>query len=140
MTTIGKNIRSVRINRGLSQEQLAQALGVTKATISRYENGNREPRNDQLKLIAKILDVTAAHLQGYETTNNELSVSTANLKRIIDCINESYDEITYEDCIRLTQMIQIFSTLNDRAQIDAIIRLENFAAYIWNGKKEPPQD
>lgn len=39
MRDISKNIREVRLRRGMSQEQLAQALHVTRQTVSNYETG-----------------------------------------------------------------------------------------------------
>ncbi len=38
----GEKIRALRISRGMSQEQLAELLGVNKNSISRYENGQME--------------------------------------------------------------------------------------------------
>lgn len=40
MRDISKNIREVRLRRGMSQEQLAQALHVTRQTVSNYETGD----------------------------------------------------------------------------------------------------
>lgn len=39
MRDIGKNIRTLRTRRGLSQDQLAEALHVTRQTVSNYETG-----------------------------------------------------------------------------------------------------
>lgn len=39
MRDIGKNIRALRVRRGLSQDQLAESLHVTRQTISNYETG-----------------------------------------------------------------------------------------------------
>ena len=39
MRDISKNIREVRLRRGMSQEHLAQALHVTRQTVSNYETG-----------------------------------------------------------------------------------------------------
>ena len=39
MRDIGKNIRALRARRGLSQDQLAEALHVTRQTVSNYETG-----------------------------------------------------------------------------------------------------
>lgn len=66
MSILGDRIKAARIERGLSQENLANAVGVRKATISRYENGEREPRIEQIKSIAKVLNVSEGYLQGYE--------------------------------------------------------------------------
>lgn len=39
MNNIGKNIRTLRIRKKLSQDQLAQVLHVTRQTVSNYETG-----------------------------------------------------------------------------------------------------
>lgn len=40
LKTLGKNIKLVRVNNELSQENIAQMLGVSQACIAKYENGN----------------------------------------------------------------------------------------------------
>ena len=40
---LGPYIKSRRNNLGMTQKQLAKKVGVTDVTISRYENGKREP-------------------------------------------------------------------------------------------------
>ncbi len=40
---VGKLIRELRLALGLTQEQLAAALGVTYSTINRWENGRSKP-------------------------------------------------------------------------------------------------
>ena len=39
MRDIGKNIRTLRERKGMTQEELAQALFVTRQTVSNYETG-----------------------------------------------------------------------------------------------------
>ena len=39
MRDIGKNIKTLRIRRGMTQDELAEALYVTKQTVSNYETG-----------------------------------------------------------------------------------------------------
>lgn len=39
MRDIGKNIRTLREKKGMTQEELAQALFVTRQTVSNYETG-----------------------------------------------------------------------------------------------------
>ena len=134
MSSIGENIRAARRAHGWSQEKLAQLVGVKKATISRYENGSREPRSEQLKEIAVALGVTAAFLQGYETLDQLSTVSQSNLGRIISCIQHHFPEITYEDCEYLIDLISCFASINDRARDGALFKLRDFAAYIWNQK------
>lgn len=62
MVNIGKRIKSARQKVGMSQEELAQTIGVTKSTISKYEKGAREPRYDQLQRIATALGTSISNL------------------------------------------------------------------------------
>lgn len=54
-------IRAVRIAAGMTQQQLADALGVAQQSVTRWETGEREPRISTLRRIAAVLgcDVTA---------------------------------------------------------------------------------
>lgn len=61
---IGARLRMLRKEQGITQSQLAQALSVTKFTISAYENGRSEP-DDEIKLrIARLLNVSLDYLLG----------------------------------------------------------------------------
>ena len=48
-------IRAVRIAAGMTQQQLADALGVAQQSVTRWETGEREPRVSTLKRIAAVL-------------------------------------------------------------------------------------
>lgn len=54
-------IRAARLAAGMTQQQLADALGVAQQSVTRWETGEREPRVSTLKRIAAVLgcDVTA---------------------------------------------------------------------------------
>lgn len=58
-----KTARDIRIRAGLTEEDMAQALGVTQSTISRWEGGSRQPRGDAAirwaELLAKLERVNA---------------------------------------------------------------------------------
>ena len=41
--TLGENLRELRIGRGLSQEEVARALFVSRQSVSKWENGAAEP-------------------------------------------------------------------------------------------------
>ena len=64
MSAIGSNIKTARKQAGLTQAQLAQMAGITKAAISRYESDLRVPRAEHLKAIAEVLGTTADALLG----------------------------------------------------------------------------
>ena len=57
-------IHELRIKSGLSQEELAQRLMVTRQAVSRWENGETVPNTDTLKLLSEVFDVSINTLLG----------------------------------------------------------------------------
>ena len=57
---------TLRKKHGLSQEQMANKLFVTRQAVSRWENGETLPGIDTLKSISKIFDVSPGSLLGFE--------------------------------------------------------------------------
>ncbi|MEN1968365.1 helix-turn-helix domain-containing protein [Lentibacillus sp. N15] len=57
MTGIGKRIKQARLNKGLTQQQLADMCGFTKGLISQIENGKTSSAVATLSKIAKKLEV-----------------------------------------------------------------------------------
>lgn len=55
--SIGKRIQKIRKNRGLSQQELGELLGVSGSMIGQYENDLRNPKRETIKKIAKALGV-----------------------------------------------------------------------------------
>ena len=68
---IGKFIAENRKNKKMTQEQLAEKLGVTSKTISRWENGNYMPDISLLKPISEELGVTLNDLLSGEKVEKE---------------------------------------------------------------------
>ena len=61
---LGCRIADHRRAAGLSQDQLADRVGVERRTIQRYEAGTRDPGYSDLVLIADALDTPLAKLVG----------------------------------------------------------------------------
>jgi len=55
MRDIGKNIKDLRVQRNMTQEELAEKLFVTRQTVSNYETGKSRPDIDMLMQIAEVL-------------------------------------------------------------------------------------
>lgn len=71
----GELIKTARKNKGLTQKQLAEKTGLAIVTIQQYERNLRQPRIENIKKIAEVLDVSPAYLMGWEeeqTLNNLL--------------------------------------------------------------------
>lgn len=62
--TIGENIRRVRLEKGLTQKQVAQACGTADAYIRAYELGKYNPKPATVAKIANAMGVTPAELYG----------------------------------------------------------------------------
>ena len=60
------NIRNLRKNRGLTQEELAIRLNVVRQTVSKWEKGLSVPDAEMLQKLADILEVTVSQLLGGE--------------------------------------------------------------------------
>ena len=57
-------IRSLRSKAGLSQEELAEKVYVTRQAVSRWENGDTVPNTETLKLLSALFDVSINTLLG----------------------------------------------------------------------------
>lgn len=61
---IGARLRARRVALGLSQDQLAQALGVSYQQVQKYENGSNRIAAARLVVLAERLKTTVAALTG----------------------------------------------------------------------------
>nr|DAE29743.1 MAG TPA: Repressor protein CI [virus sp. ctyMK1] len=59
---IGKRIKEARNNLGLTQEELAKMLGITKGAIANYENETSHPKEPIMYKLFKVLKVDANYL------------------------------------------------------------------------------
>ena len=67
MKTTGEKIREGRANLGITQTELAEKIGVTLRTISKYEKQGVMPRGANLQKLAEVLGVSIAYLSNDET-------------------------------------------------------------------------
>ena len=57
-------ILKLRMQKGLSQDELAEKIMVTRQAVSRWENGETVPNTETLKLLSKEFDVSINTLLG----------------------------------------------------------------------------
>ena len=71
MKLLGEKIWRLREKRGLSQEEFAERLGVSRQTVSNWENDRATPDAYKLKLLCEVLCVSADELleTGAESAN-----------------------------------------------------------------------
>lgn len=89
MATFQQRLRQLRKDKGLTIEQLAKELGTAKSTLSRYENGLREPKKDFLEILSSYFDVSYNFLLGITDVkhdNNENNIIDNEILEALDDI------------------------------------------------------
>lgn len=67
-----ERLKQMRVRHGLTQDQAAEALQVTKGAISAWENGRNRPLFEQIVSICDLFRCTTDDLMGGELRNNPL--------------------------------------------------------------------
>lgn len=71
MDNIGKRIKRLRTEQGITQEQLAERLHVTRQAVSNWEIGKTQPDIETLTTLAEVLGVTVEELIYGKTTDTK---------------------------------------------------------------------
>lgn len=136
-TNIGDKIKTFRAKAQMTQEQLAQAIGVKRSVISKYENGSVEPSISQLQRIAKALGVSWYELMGLRDeisalealTNshpgfNFIPGSNGEICPVSNEFLEKFFSVIPSIGTPLGRLLFCFGRLNEKGQEIAIERLE----------------
>ena len=78
MANFAKNLKYLRVNQNLTQDDFAKKINITKAAISNYENGRRLPDYETLELIADYFNVILDFLMGRKFCEKDKLVITRN--------------------------------------------------------------
>ena len=70
MSDLPIRLRSLRIQKGMTQTELAARLEVSQNAIFNWESGKREPSADNIEKLAKALEVSPAYLMGWNYQGN----------------------------------------------------------------------
>ncbi|MGH1016751.1 MULTISPECIES: helix-turn-helix domain-containing protein [Bacillus cereus group] len=82
-----KQIASLRTKKGLTQQQLADKLDVSKQTISNWENGVKVPRMGAIEQIASIFNVSKSFIiEGKDNVDDELPGEVRAMAREISSL------------------------------------------------------
>lgn len=69
-SSFANRLKELRLDASLTQQGLADAIGISKSTISMYENENREPDFETLEVIADFFNVDMNYLHGMDVPKN----------------------------------------------------------------------
>ena len=68
------NLIQMRKIKHLTQEDIAEKVGVTRQAIAKWESGESEPSLDKCKLLAEVLEVSIDDLANYEPSTDNLGM------------------------------------------------------------------
>ena len=99
---IGEKIKLYRMEKGMTQKELADALNISYVNISQWERGKRNPKIETLQKIAEILGISTADFlemengervtMPIETLNDICNVLNCNVESVIKHIPDEYTE------------------------------------------------
>lgn len=115
-STLGNKIKMLRKRRNMTQEELGDKIGVTKATINKYETGVVvNLRRPTIEKLAHALDTSPAYLMGWvdENNGNNISVNGSNNGGIH--ISNGRDLSKEEK-----ELLRIYASLDVRKRMDLL--------------------
>lgn len=92
---VHENIRNYRIFRGITQEQLAEALGRTKSVISNWERGVNSPDLDSCEKMCRLFSVSPNEFFGWEENQEyiEWLENTKQLEKELENMKREHEEM-----------------------------------------------
>ena len=91
---LAENIRFFRKNKKMTQEQLAESLGVTVGAVSKWESAMTTPEISMIMRLAEFFDTSMDVLVGYHLQNK-------SLPQIMEQLKELRQQKEYDDAISL---------------------------------------
>ena len=94
MVEFGQRIKELRVQRRMTQGEFARRLGVTKSSISSYENGSRFPSYDVLLNMARVFKVSTDFLLGRgDGTTLDVTGLTGEQVMVLRDLAEAYRSV-----------------------------------------------
>lgn len=90
---IGERLQELRKDYGMSQEQLAQTLGVSHYTVSSYECNRSDPDDKSKVIIANLFDVSVDYLLGLIDEPVSFNRQQKHIRLPQDFTEEDFSEI-----------------------------------------------
>lgn len=97
---IAENIVEFRKKKGVTQEEMASFLGVTKASVSKWENGQSMPDILMLPQLATYFDVTVDDLLGYEP-----QLSKEQIQKIYAELGKEFSDKDFEEAFAKSEAL-----------------------------------
>ena len=108
---LSHNLKKIRKEHNLSQEQLAEKLGVSRQSVSKWENGEAYPEMDKMIQLCQLFNLNIDDLLNQDITElNNNKQSKNNINKFID------DFLDY-----ITKTIDVFSAMKFKERLKCLI-------------------
>jgi transcriptional regulator with XRE-family HTH domain len=128
----GKRIRACRNAAGLTQKQLAEAVGLTESAVRNYELDIRTPKDDQISAMAKTMKVSPASLANLKVESAREALEV--LFRLEDSMGFYPEETDDGMCVgvdhhaksapKIQAALEVWKTMRDDLQAGKITQAE----------------
>jgi transcriptional regulator with XRE-family HTH domain len=113
MSHFGQNLKLLREERNISQEELAMRARLGKKTIEKYESGSQIPDTQTILKLSTVLDVPASEMLEKELMENHTQGIDQEIEQLINEIGtkkaklilRKAKEFSEEDFLRVMQML-----------------------------------
>lgn len=120
---ISQRLRKIRVEHKMTQQNIADVLGIDRTTYTFYETGVTKPSLVTLAKLADIYNVTVGYLLGVEENRPELKKPPEDCGA--DCRLESNDPISLLSRDE-KQILMCYRVLNEQGKIEAVRAMKEF--------------
>ena len=92
MVKFGERVKQLRLSAGMTQEQLAEAMNVSAAAVSKWENGQSVPDILVLTALADFFEVSLDALVGYTVQAHRRGDMVARIRQLV--VQKKHTEAT----------------------------------------------
>ena len=121
-------IKQLRKEKKLTQEELAEKIGISKRTLANWEDGVSSIKENKLKILCEIFDVDVPYLLGYNTVKNETDIKASVLDDALEKLRTINNMLSVENDESPNMWTIGFRT--------AIVAIENFKKEIEYGGEQ----
>lgn len=96
--SVGKNIKAIRKQKGITLQELADRVGLTKSYLSKIERSKKAPPYSTVNKIAMALEVEVPYLLSEKLASSSdirISFTKKNQRKVVETMGSSYG-LTYE--------------------------------------------
>lgn len=111
---IVSRLRSLREEAGLTQEEVGKAVGVTKATVNRYETGEIDIKRTIAIKLAQVLNAVPGYIMGWE--DSPTGKTTFDLTPIAEAIRTGIEE---DEVYKEPTILTNYNKLNEIGKVKA---------------------